>query len=90
MSGVDLDGLTVQVSSLNVFEEGRTVASKWSVERALSIIAGMNRSQLKRRIRKFNGSFRMDFSDDYLNSATVDRLRHILFAAMSCQHIRKN
>ena len=66
------------------------VAAKWSVEQAISAIAGMNRSQLKQRIRKFNGRFRLDFSEDYLNNAPMDRLRHILFAALSYKHTLRN
>jgi hypothetical protein len=36
---------------------------------------------LKARIRRFQGNFQMDFTESYLNSATEDHLRHILFAA---------
>jgi hypothetical protein len=42
----------------------------------------MGKSELKNRIRTFKGRFRLDFTDDYLNRASVDRLRHILLAAM--------
>lgn len=45
-------------------------------------IAALNRDELKRRIRTFRGRFKLDFTDDYLNNLTVDRLRHILLAAL--------
>ena len=42
----------------------------------------MSRGELKRRIKGFRGSFRLDFTDDYLDTASLDRLRHILLAAL--------
>ena len=52
-----------------------------SIEQDITSIAGMKRKELKARIRNFQGHFRMDFTESYLNSATEDHLRHILFAA---------
>ncbi|MCH7558162.1 MAG: hypothetical protein IIB56_11990 [Planctomycetes bacterium] len=45
-------------------------------------IAVLGRNELKRRIRNFRGRFRLDFTEDYLNNISVDRLRHILLAAL--------
>lgn len=45
-------------------------------------IAGLGRNELKTRIRNFKGRFKLDFTDDYLNKLSVDRLRHILLAAV--------
>jgi hypothetical protein len=45
-------------------------------------IAALNRDELKRRIRTFKGRFKLDFTDEYLNNLTVERLRHILLAAL--------
>ena len=42
----------------------------------------LDRNELKRRIKDFRGRFRLDFTEDYLNSLSVDRLRHILLAAL--------
>ena len=42
----------------------------------------MGREQLKKRIRSFKGRFKMDFTEDYLNRLSVDRLRHVLLAAL--------
>jgi len=45
-------------------------------------IACMDKKELIERIRHFHGRFELDFTDSYLDSATEDHLRHILFAAM--------
>ena len=58
------------------------MASKRQFERTATSIASLNRNEVKRRIKNFKGRFRLDFSDDYLDKLTVDRLRHILLAAM--------
>ncbi len=52
------------------------------LEQSATVVAGMGKCELKKRIRRFNGRFRLDFSDDYLNGVNVDRLRHILLAAI--------
>jgi len=45
-------------------------------------IAQMSRDQIKREILHFKkGSFKLDFSEDYLDGLTLERLRHILMAA---------
>ncbi len=58
------------------------MAPRWSLEQITASISGMGKHELRNRIRKFKGRFRLDFTDDYLNHASVDRLRHILLAAM--------
>ena len=56
--------------------------SQRSFERSATSIAGLNRVQLKNRIKHFRGRFKLDFTDDYLDAISVDRLRHILLAAL--------
>jgi len=51
-------------------------------EKLSALIVSLSRPQLKNRIRKFKGSFKLDFTDSYLEKVSVDRLRHILLAAM--------
>ena len=51
-------------------------------EQTATSIASLNRPELNRRIKNFKGRFKLDFSEDYLGNLTVDRLRHILLAAM--------
>jgi hypothetical protein len=58
------------------------MATNWSFEQFATTIARMDKSELKQRIKSFPGRLRLDFTEDYLNAAPVDRLRHILLAAM--------
>jgi hypothetical protein len=45
-------------------------------------IATLEREDVKTRLRNFRGRFKMDFTDEYLDNLTIDRLRHILLAAV--------
>jgi hypothetical protein len=56
--------------------------SKQYLEQTAVSLAALDRSELKRRIRNFRGRFKLDFTEDYLNNLSVDRLRHILLAAL--------
>jgi len=58
------------------------MAATKSFERDASSIAALGRHELERRIKNFRGRFRLDFTEDYLNRLSVDRLRHILLAAV--------
>jgi len=58
------------------------MASKKYYEREAKSIASLGRHELTRRIRNFRGRFKLDFTEDYLNRLSVDRLRHILLAAV--------
>jgi hypothetical protein len=58
------------------------MASKEYMEQTATSIASLGRDELKRRIRNFRGRFRLDFTEEYLNGLTIDRLRHILLAAL--------
>ena len=58
------------------------MASRRYLEQTATSIASLGRDELKRRIRNFRGRFRLDFTEEYLNSLSVDRLRHILLAAL--------
>lgn len=51
-------------------------------DREATSIAALGRNELKRRIKNFQGRFKLDFTEDYLNKLSVDRLRHILLAAL--------
>lgn len=50
--------------------------------RIVGITRELSREELKRRIKGFRGTFKMDFTDDYLEGLSDDRLRHLLLAAM--------
>ena len=51
-------------------------------EKLSASIVSLSRPQLNKRIRKFKGGFKLDFTDSYLEKVSVDKLRHILLAAM--------
>lgn len=51
-------------------------------EKTATSIATLGRGELKRQIKNFRGRFKLDFTDRYLNTASVDRLRHILLATL--------
>lgn len=57
------------------------MVSRVLFEQTAASIASLGREELKRRIKRFHGRFRLDFTDDYLDSINIDRLRHILLAA---------
>ena len=58
------------------------MASKKYFERDATSIAALGRHELERRIRNFRGRFKLDFTQEYLSKLSVDRLRHILLAAL--------
>ena len=51
-------------------------------EQTATSIASLGRDELKRRIKNFKGRFRLDFTESYLSNLSVERLRHILLAAL--------
>ena len=54
----------------------------WEPEQMAATLADLGRDDLKKRIRDFRGRFKLDFSDDYLDTLSLDRLRHLLLAAL--------
>ena len=53
-------------------------------------ISSLGRNEVENKIKNFQGTFKLDFSEEYLKNLTVDRLRHILFAAMSANLRQKS
>ncbi len=51
-------------------------------EKMCSRITAMSKQQIIRRLLHFNGPIKLDFSRDYLEKLSADRLRHILLAAV--------
>jgi len=49
-------------------------------------IATMRRAGLVRLLRSMDCGFRIDFSDEYLKSMSIDRLRHVVLAASLHDH----
>jgi hypothetical protein len=56
--------------------------AKNDVEQTTVTIAALGKNELKKRIKTFHGRFKLDFTEDYLNKLSIDRLRHILLAAV--------
>ena len=50
-------------------------------ENVAASIAMMDRYELQKELLRFQGSFKLDFTQEYLQSQTLERLRHILLAA---------
>jgi len=72
----------VKPTNGNGFSKVWVMSSITYFDRESTSIAALDRNELKRRIRNFRGRFRLDFTEDYLNNISVDRLRHILLAAL--------
>jgi len=51
-------------------------------EQTATLTSALSKEELKKRIKNFKGRFKLDFTDDYLNKLSADRLRHILLAAL--------
>jgi hypothetical protein len=56
--------------------------TKNNVERTTVTIASLGKKELKKRIKNFQGRFKLDFTEEYLSKLSIDRLRHILLAAV--------
>ena len=53
-----------------------------SFEEMSSSIGSLSKPEIKRRLVTLKGRLDLDFTDSYLESIGLDKLRHILFAAM--------
>ena len=60
-----------------------------SFEKMCSKIASMSKREVIRKLINFKGPIKMDYTTDYLESLTADRLRHILLAAEVTFHQRR-
>jgi len=58
------------------------MASKKGLEQTAISITSLGKKQLKKRIKNFRGRFKLDFTESYLDKLSVERLRHILLAAL--------
>lgn len=50
-------------------------------EQVANSVAAMSRDEVKDQILHFEGNFKLDFPEDYLDKLPEERLRHILLAA---------
>lgn len=64
------------------------MAPEYSLNDLAMLIGSLGKGELKRRIRNFRGRFKLDFSEDYLDSLGLDKLRHILMTALMTNRLR--
>jgi hypothetical protein len=70
------------VAVYGTFEKAGAMVSREYFERTATSVASLDRGELTKRIKNFRGRFKLDFTEDYLKKLSVDRLRHILLAAI--------
>jgi len=58
------------------------MAAREYFEQAAASITVLDKEEIKKRLKNFKGRFNLDFTEDYLNNASLERLRHILLAAL--------
>lgn len=69
-------------ATLTIHAEAWTVDSPSYFERTVALIASLDRDELKTRLKDFQDSIKLDFTDDYLDTVSLDRLRHIVLAVV--------
>ena len=57
-----------------------------NLEQMITKIQRMDRKQLKQELIQFQANFTFDFTSDFLDSVSIERLRHIMLAAVL--HVR--
>ncbi len=58
------------------------------VEELIGLVAMYDRDSLLRQFATYRATFPLDFTDDFLNTETTERLRHIFFAiCLQCQRM---
>ena len=57
-------------------------------EKLCTEVAAMGRNEVKSKLLHFRGRLKIDFTENYLDNLTVDKLRHILLAALSVESRR--
>jgi len=58
------------------------------LEELICLVAVLDRPTLIRHIRNYRASFPVDFTDDFLETSSIERVRHIFVAlCMHCQCI---
>ena len=65
------------MSTIQKYKKTRSLAA----EKLATKVASMSRSQLKGKLLTLKTRFPMDFTQEYLDSLSSEKLRHILLAA---------
>jgi len=58
------------------------MASRKTLDGLATSIMSLKKGEIIKRLRCFNGRFKLDFTEEYLDSLSPEKLRHILLAAM--------
>ncbi|MHC5083240.1 MAG: hypothetical protein ACYTET_04795 [Planctomycetota bacterium] len=53
-----------------------------SFETICTRIASMSKAEVLKKLLYFDGPLKLDFTEEYLESQTADKLRHILLSAV--------
>ena len=77
------DGISLGV---NEGTRGPPTMSQTDMEKLVTDLAEMGREGLVERLRGLECGFPMDFSDAFLGSLSLNRLRHVVLAACLQQH----
>jgi hypothetical protein len=56
-------------------------ALRSDLEHIVNTITQMSRQDVMQQIMRFDGRFKLDFTEDFLAELPLERLRHILLAA---------
>ncbi len=56
------------------------------VEKLVTDIASMDRGMLVKMLRGLDCDFQIDFTDDFLSTLSIERLRHVVLAASLHAH----
>jgi len=58
------------------------------IEELICLVSAMDRPTLVRQFHQYRASFPLDFTDEFLDTAPMDRLRHIFIAVcLQSQHL---
>jgi hypothetical protein len=72
-----------------IFLEWKTMAPEISFEQHCACITSLSKAEVKERLLHFDGPLKIDFTEKYLDTLDVDRLRHILMAAVITAQMKK-
>lgn len=64
------------------------MASLTSFNQILANVADLPKFEVKSRILHFHGRFPLDFTEQYLDTLPVEKLRHILAAAILTNRVK--
>ena len=59
------------------------MSAEFSFEKMCSRIASMSKLEVIDRLVHFDGPMNLDFTNEYLETLSTDKLRHILLAALT-------